>query len=141
MKLGEFHVHERNLYKMPTRQPLENGVLDPRLGTTDKKATCATCHGKLLDCAGHYAYIKLELPVFHIGYFKHVVSILQCICKTCGNVLVNEEERRYFLARFRSPRLEVLQRKVLYKKLWERCKRCKICPRCGDVNGTRSVSP
>ena len=27
------------------------------------------------------AYIKLVLPVFHIGYFRHCLGILQCICK------------------------------------------------------------
>ena len=24
---------------------------------------------------------KLEMPVFHIGYFKNIIAILQCICK------------------------------------------------------------
>ena len=33
------------------------------------------------DCVGHFGYIKLALPVFHIGFFKHVLSILQVICK------------------------------------------------------------
>ena len=31
----------------------------------------------------HYAYIKLILPVFHIRYFWHIISILQQICKVC----------------------------------------------------------
>lgn len=31
----------------------------------------------LVDCAGHYGHIKLELPVFHIGYFKHTLTTLQ----------------------------------------------------------------
>lgn len=42
-------------------------------------------------------YIKLELPVFHIGYLKAVHAILQCICKTCSHVLLEVEERRKFL--------------------------------------------
>jgi DNA-directed RNA polymerase III subunit RPC1 len=47
-------------------------------GTTDKKgAMCTTCKGKLIDCAGHFGYIKLEMPVFHIGYFKNIIAILQ----------------------------------------------------------------
>ena len=72
-KCGVFHVFERNLYQMPQRVPLKNGILDPRMGTTDKKGTeCATCKGKLIDCAGHFGYVKLELPVFHIGYFKNI---------------------------------------------------------------------
>lgn len=47
-------MYERNLYEMPQRQPLTNGVLDRRLGTSDKKGECATCHGKLQECAGHF---------------------------------------------------------------------------------------
>lgn len=42
-------------------------------------------------------YIKLELPVFHIGYLKAVHAILQCICKTCSHVLLEVEERRKYL--------------------------------------------
>jgi DNA-directed RNA polymerase III subunit RPC1 len=35
---------------------------------------CETCNLKLADCAGHFGYIKLELPVFHIGYFKNTLQ-------------------------------------------------------------------
>lgn len=35
----------------------------------------------MADCVGHFGYIKLVLPVFHIGFFKHVIGILQIICK------------------------------------------------------------
>ena len=30
-KVAEFHVFERNLYQMPARVPMRNGILDPRL--------------------------------------------------------------------------------------------------------------
>src|SRR5215475_13725486 len=50
-------------------------------GTTEKNAYCETCGLSSVDCVGHYAYIKLVVPIFHIGYFKHTLSILQCICK------------------------------------------------------------
>lgn len=50
-------------------------------GTTEKSAFCETCGLNSVDCVGHYAYIKLVVPVFHIGYFKHTIGILQCICK------------------------------------------------------------
>lgn len=135
VKLGELHVFERSLYQMPERRPLANGVLDNRLGTTDKRGECATCLGKLTECPGHYGYIKLELPVFHVGYFKNVISIMQCVCKTCARVLLPEEERMQFLKRFRNPRIEVLQRRALLKRISDRCKRSRICHHCGDANG------
>ena len=55
---------------------------------------CATPPQALADCTGHFGHIKLELPVFHIGYFKNTVQILQCICKCCSRVLLSDEERR-----------------------------------------------
>jgi DNA-directed RNA polymerase beta' subunit len=56
---------------------------------------------------GTTGYIRLELPVFHVGYFKNIVAILQCVCKTCARVMVPEDERRQYLRRFRSPHTEV----------------------------------
>ena len=46
-------------------------------------------------------YIRLWLPVFHIGYLKSTLVTLQCICKTCSAVLLPHEERRKFLKSFR----------------------------------------
>ena len=56
-------------------------------GTSEKNAFCETCGLNAVDCVGHYAYIKLVVPVFHIGYFKHTIAILQCICKVCSRHL------------------------------------------------------
>jgi DNA-directed RNA polymerase III subunit RPC1 len=81
VKLSEFEVTHKDLYTIGDRFPVKNGVLDRRLGTVEKGAYCETCGHSTADCVGHYAYIKLVLPVFHIGYFKHIIAILQMICK------------------------------------------------------------
>eukprot|EP00898_Chlorokybus_atmophyticus_P005611 jgi/Chlat1/6050/Chrsp4S06335 len=125
-RVSELQVFERNLYQMPERKPLPYGILDSRLGTSDKKGECATCKGKLQDCVGHFGHLKLELPVFHIGYFKNV---------NCSRLLVPEEERQQFLKRVRNPRLETLQRRALFKKLADRCKRTRQCHYCADGQG------
>jgi len=52
------------------------GPLDARLGTSEKSQTCSSCNGNMTDCPGHFGHLKLNLPVFHIGFFKHTVSIL-----------------------------------------------------------------
>ena len=52
-------------------------------GTCSKDRICDTCGKGLADCVGHYGYIDLELPVFHVGHFRATVVILQCICKVC----------------------------------------------------------
>ncbi|PNW84960.1 hypothetical protein CHLRE_03g165750v5 [Chlamydomonas reinhardtii] len=136
VKCGVLQVYERALYKMPERVPAANGVLDRRLGVSNKNYVCETCGHKLADCAGHFGYIKLELPVFHIGYFKNTVQILQCICKACSRVLLPDEERRVWLKRFRNPRVERVQRGLMFRKLNDRCKRQRNCPYCGEYNAT-----
>ena len=56
------------------------GVLQLK-GISDKNSVCETCGQKLSECIGHYGHIKLELPTFHIGFFKAIIQILQNVCK------------------------------------------------------------
>ncbi|KAI0751657.1 beta and beta-prime subunits of DNA dependent RNA-polymerase [Daedaleopsis nitida] len=135
VKLAEFEVTHRDLYTPIDRLPVKNGVLDRRLGTTEKSAYCETCGLSSVDCVGHYAYIKLVVPVFHIGYFKHTIGILQCICKTCARVLLEEPDRRTYLKRFRRPNLENLQRQGLSKAVLALARKTVYCPYCSATNG------
>ncbi|PPQ79563.1 hypothetical protein CVT25_003445 [Psilocybe cyanescens] len=135
VKISEFEVTHRDLYTPTDRLPVKNGVLDRRLGTTDKNAFCETCGQTSVNCVGHYAYIKLVVPVFHIGYFKHTIAILQAICKTCARVLLDEPDRRSFLKRFRRPVLENMQRQSLSKAVNAMARKVVYCPYCSATNG------
>ena len=135
-RVAEFQVVNPSLFTMPSRSPATGGPLDPRLGISDKHSVCATCKKQLVDCAGHYGYIQLALPVFHIGFFKHTLNILQCICKNCSRVLLPENERQMFLKKMRNPRFDALQKATIFKKVLERCKKSKNCPYCNASNGT-----
>ncbi|OSX60618.1 hypothetical protein POSPLADRAFT_1148493 [Postia placenta MAD-698-R-SB12] len=136
VKISEFEVTHRDLYTPVDRHPVKNGVLDRRLGTTEKNSFCETCGLSSVDCVGHYAYIKLTVPVFHIGYFKHTIAILQCICKTCARVLLEEPDRRVYLKRFRRPNLENIQRQALCKAVNTLARKTVYCPYCSGTNGT-----
>ena len=135
-RVAEFQVCSRELFTMPARTPAHGGCLDPRLGVSDKLSTCATCHRKLVDCAGHYGYIRLALPVFHIGFLRHTLHILQCVCKTCSRVLLMEVDRQSFIKRMRHPRTDILAKGVTFKKVVDKCKKTRNCPYCGALNGT-----
>ena len=76
VNLAELEVVTRDIYDLPNRDPRRGGVLDRRMGVSDKVSTCETCGQRMADCVGHYGYIKLVLPVFHVGFFKHVVLSL-----------------------------------------------------------------
>jgi len=134
--LAEFQVCSRELFTMPSRTPAVAGCLDPRLGVSDKVSVCATCQRKLQDCAGHFGFIRLALPVFHIGFFKHTLNFLQCICKTCSRVLLDDDERNKMLRQMRNTNTDALTKQALFKKVVEKCKKAKLCYYCGATNGT-----
>lgn len=50
-------------------------------GISSKDRSCETCGKVLADCVGHYGYLNLELPVFHVGFYRSTIVILQTICK------------------------------------------------------------
>ena len=58
-----------------------NENISKQQGTSEKDKKCETCNQELATCIGHYGYIDLELPVFHVGYFRSCIIILQTICK------------------------------------------------------------
>ena len=135
-RVAEFQVCSRELFTMPARTPAHGGCLDPRLGVSDKISSCSTCHRKLVDSAGHYGYIRLALPVFHIGFLRHTLHLLQCICKTCSRVLLTEPDRQGFLKRMRNPRTDILGKSATFKKVVDKCKKTRNCPYCAALNGT-----
>ncbi|KAG0246496.1 hypothetical protein BGX31_001773 [Mortierella sp. GBA43] len=142
VNVSEFEVTQRDLYTVPERQPVKYGMLDLRLGTSDKVACCETCGLKQQDCIGHFAHIKLCLPVFHIGYFRAITIMLQDICKTCSRVLLQEKARRKYLKKLRAPNLENLTRKNVVKAIYDECKKVTVCPYCQASNGTvKKVGP
>lgn len=55
--------------------------MDGRMGTSSKSGLCHTCGEGLKECNGHFGYVRLALPAFHIGYFRAIIEILHCICK------------------------------------------------------------
>ncbi|KAJ1911898.1 DNA-directed RNA polymerase III subunit C1 (rpo31), partial [Tieghemiomyces parasiticus] len=134
-RVSELEVTQRDLYDIPSRKPIKHGVLDRRMGVSDKEALCDTCGLPMANCIGHFGHINLCLPIFHIGYFKAVVTILQNICKTCSRVLLEESDRRKFLKRLRAPVLDNIQRRLITKGVNTQCRKVVNCMYCGATNG------
>lgn len=83
---SQLELADRRLYDLERgRSVLEYGPLDKRMGIFEKRDKCETCSEDFQRCNGHFGHVTLVLPVFHVGYFKKVISILQSICKagTC----------------------------------------------------------
>lgn len=111
------------------KMPSVLGVLDPRLGTNDQTKSCITCKKNFMDCTGHYGYIKLNLPLFHIGFFKKIINILQAICKNCSRILISDEKINKYMQSGSKP-VELAKKIVRFKKIIEECKKAKECAHC-----------
>eukprot|EP00917_Polyrhabdina_sp_WS-2016_P009316 GHVP01020739.1.p1 GENE.GHVP01020739.1~~GHVP01020739.1.p1 ORF type:complete len:898 (-),score=147.85 GHVP01020739.1:1013-3706(-) len=128
-RMAEFPVYNRELYVPMSLQPMPFGVLDPRLGAQKKEGRCSTCGSIHQDCCGHWAYISLFLPVFHVGYMKHLINVLYCICKKCSALLMSFEDKQRFLKANRR-HADALTKKKLFKAavlISKKNKTCRIC--------------
>ncbi|QFZ27321.1 putative DNA-directed RNA polymerase III subunit [Clavispora lusitaniae] len=133
---SEVEITTRDLYDLEKgRSVREGGALDTKMGTSTNAVECSTCHGNLATCHGHFGHVRLALPVFHVGYFKAIISVLQCICKNCAAVLLDEQTKRAFLSDLRRPNIDNLRRMKVLKKVVEQCKKQRRCLKCHHVNG------
>lgn len=133
---SHIEVNNRSLYDPQDRAQSRGGPLDPRLGAISKTATCETCNKSLQDCIGHFGYIRLVLPVFHPGYFKAILKILQMICKHCSLVMLDPNTRAHYLRLLAARGDKGRGTGPLLREIWEKSKKCKRCPYCGRANGT-----
>src|SRR5690242_418060 len=134
-------VSDRNVYDLApaadnTRTLTANGPMDIHMGISSKTGKCGTCGEGLDKCNGHFGHIKLALPAFHVGYLKHIIEVLNCICKDCSRVLLDEVERRRYLRSMRRPDMDTLRRSAVSKRILEDCRKKKTCPYCNALQGT-----
>ena len=76
--------------------PIENGLMDPRLGVLDPSLRCHTCGVRGGDCQGHFGSIELARPVLHVCFGDIIHKILRSTCNECGRILLNPDEIYYY---------------------------------------------
>jgi DNA-directed RNA polymerase II subunit RPB1 len=110
--------------------PAPGGVMDPRLGTTERRRNCATCGNDIKSCCGHQGHIDLPLACFNVGYIDYIRKILQCVCMSCQRICWDPGDARVVAlvngASFGKARLG-----LVYKI----CRGRKLCARCGGPRG------
>lgn len=137
---SEVEVTHRDLYDLEKgRTPKEHGALDTHMGISLNLLECATCHGNLASCHGHFGHVKLALPVFHVGYFKQIIQILQQICKNCGSVLLDDTMKKTLGKELdrctHGAGSDNLRRMKALKKIVDQCKKTRRCFHCNHVQG------
>ncbi|XP_030370344.1 DNA-directed RNA polymerase III subunit RPC1 [Scaptodrosophila lebanonensis] len=133
-------IVSKNLYQ-GQRQPVAYGVLDRRMGISTKDSLCETCGQGLNECIGHFGYLDLALPVFHIGHFRSTINILQTICKSCAHVMLKAEDRAIFEKKLHNPNFSYLGKKALHAQMLAKAKKVTKCPHCTAPNGGVKKGP
>ncbi|KAI9173203.1 DNA-directed RNA polymerase III subunit C1 (rpo31) [Blastocladiella emersonii ATCC 22665] len=144
VKASEVEVSVPETFKFVERErqgTAANGPLDLRMGPSEKTGECNTCGQKLADCPGHFGHLRLVLPLFHVGFFRAIITTLQNICKTCSRVMLEEKDRRAFLKKLRTP-MDNMSRQRIIKALNAACRKHVLCPHCKASNGVvKKVGP
>ena len=76
--------------------PIDMGLMDPHLGVIEPGLRCKTCGHKVDECPGHFGNIDLAMPVIHVGYVKEIKKLLQSTCRSCGRLLLTEEQAKEY---------------------------------------------
>ncbi|MFB6088318.1 MAG: DNA-directed RNA polymerase subunit A' [Candidatus Aenigmatarchaeota archaeon] len=123
-KLAKVEITKPDLYDRGG-YPVEDGVMDPRLGVIDPGMRCRTCGGSVGTCTGHYGYIDLSKPVIHVRYAKVIYKLLRATCEKCKRPLGDEEEieemddplyKLYLAKRKKCPHCGAEQDKIKFDK-------------------------
>ncbi|ANQ10050.1 DNA-directed RNA polymerase subunit [Plasmodium coatneyi] len=135
IKCSEVRILNREMYKNNTGIPYPYGVLDLKLGAHKSNALCETCNRNFMNCSGHFGYIELNYPLFHVGYYKYIIYILYCICKVCSHILLTNEKLEFYTNLKRRTVEDKFFKKHIFKKILNSCKKVTKCYRCGYPQG------
>ena len=67
-------------------------VYDPRMGPSLHNQLCQTCNNDAVKCPGHFGRIELYSKIIHPLYYRHVLSILNCICFKCFRLMITKDQ-------------------------------------------------
>lgn len=129
-KMSVCEVKDTTLYYRGL--PASGGLLDPLMGTVDRRLLCATCLRDARSCPGHPGNLELSYPMFHIGYVDSVLRTLRCTCFFCSRLCATTDE----LSQTRD-----LQGKARLLSLHTMVRGRKRCVHCDMVRPTYNRTP
>lgn len=86
-------------------------VNDPRLGPYNRDYFCSSCEQNYEMCPGHTGFIDLGFKFFNPVYKPYAVKVLQCVCNTCSELLLDKETINDLTKASGYPRLKILAEK------------------------------
>jgi len=118
--------------------PIDMGLMDPHLGVIEPGLRCKTCGNKVDECPGHFGHIDLAMPVIHVGLVKEIKKLLESTCRSCGKLLMTEEEAA---EKTRAMNImddlggDLIDYRLMAKKAAKEASKNTICPYCGQLQG------
>jgi DNA-directed RNA polymerase subunit A' len=121
--------------------PIENGLMDLRLGVVDPGLRCKTCGSRAGECPGHFGRIELSRPVVHVGFIKLIYKLLHAVCSKCGRLAIPEERIAEYREEIRKGRKLGKNTADIVDDLLATAKASKKCPHpnCEDHDKERPV--
>ena len=97
--------------------PKRGGLVDARLGVTDKNLDCAYCGLNDKYCPGHFGHTELVVPIFHVGFIALVKNILKCICLRSSKLLASDEKVQEINNKFKNKTLIFAEIRKISEKI------------------------
>ncbi len=112
--------------------PVPGGVMDPRLGTLEPGQRCKTCGNTYLNCPGHFGHIELPVPIIHVGFVKHIYNLLKATCRSCGRILLTDEDIIEYRRKIEELKKSGKTSKEIYYKILQKAMSTTTCPHCDE---------
>ena len=130
-KMGVVKIITPELYDADG-YPIDSSLMDIKMGVIDPGLRCRTCGGKVRECTGHFGYIELARPVYHVRYIPLIYTLLKSTCSACGRILMSNEEIQKWTERLQ----KIESMKGEFRKwavtnlIVNKTKAAKKCPHC-----------
>ena len=106
--------------------------MDGRLGTLEPGQKCGTCGNTASRCPGHFGHVELAESVLHMAFVSDINKLIQATCRTCGRILLPQQELDAYRQRLRtSTEFTPTLKEEIAKEILTKAKKVKLCPHCG----------
>ncbi len=129
-KMSVCEITETTLYYRGL--PCSGGLLDPLMGSVDRRHLCASCMKDAQMCQGHPGHMCLPFPCYHIGFVDTVLKILRTTCFFCSRVCVLPDDMSQIKNLTGKQRFQAVHNQVRVRK---------TCPHCEKIRPAYSRSP
>ena len=102
--------------------PATGSLLDPLMGSIDRRHLCVSCMRDARTCPGHAGHIELAYPVYHFGYVDTILKVLRTVCFHCTRMCATDADLENVRAQRGRQRLASLHAAVRGRR---------ACPHCG----------